>query len=71
MLTTTQEGHIYWLPDTPESRGAEFDRGKLNHPVLVLGAAKAGSVQALVVIQIPLHSSKYPRFNSLSDHIPG
>ena len=50
MLTTTQEGHIYWLDDTPESRSATFESGKLNHPVLVLGAERAGSVQALVVV---------------------
>jgi len=53
MLTVAQEGHMYWLEDTPESRRASFDTGKLNHPVLILGAERAGKVQALVVVQPP------------------
>ncbi|PUU83564.1 hypothetical protein B9Z19DRAFT_1105071 [Tuber borchii] len=62
MLTAPQEGHIYWLKDTSESQSAKFDSGKLNHPVLVLGAERAGSVQALVITSLgsTTLSAKFP-----------
>ncbi|RPA98755.1 hypothetical protein L873DRAFT_1686634 [Choiromyces venosus 120613-1] len=49
MSITTKKGSVYWLDDTPGSQGASVDNGKLNHPVLVLGAVNAGIVQVLLI----------------------
>ncbi|RPA98756.1 hypothetical protein L873DRAFT_1790135 [Choiromyces venosus 120613-1] len=47
MSITTQKGSVYWLDDTPGSRRANVDNGKLNHPVLVLGAITSFNNQSL------------------------
>ncbi|KAG0123542.1 hypothetical protein HOY82DRAFT_637678 [Tuber indicum] len=49
MLTAALIGHVYWLPNTSESRGTSVNGGKLNHPVLVLGAEREGKVQVLLI----------------------
>ncbi|KAG0634095.1 hypothetical protein HOY80DRAFT_895505 [Tuber brumale] len=66
MLTAAQKGHVYWLPDTPQSQSASFDSGKLNHPVLVLGAVREGKVQVLLITSFgnTTLSERFPNSNN-------